>query len=169
MAGFRPGQYFRSDEREPLWLECSRLLALLDPGGQGLILHTVQGGESRPAEAAGLVGLEQGEPLFRGKAQPPAAVGLQYCVVRSSHRWLRYDRYATPARKFVRCLGLRLHCLDGCAFRLAGKNRIMHHSKGQFFGSGFRIPELLMILPNELKTTQRYMLPMSHKVVAGVV
>ena len=44
-----------------------------------------------------------------------------------------------------------------------------HNSRGQFAGSGFRIPELLMILPNELKTTQRYMLPMSHRVVAGVV
>ena len=32
--------------------------------------------------------MEQGESLFQKKAQPPAAVGLQYSVVRSSHRWL---------------------------------------------------------------------------------
>ena len=63
---------------------------LLDPVGQARVFHAVQGGESRTARAAGLIGLEQRGPLFVEETQPPAAVGLHDGVVRSSHRWLRY-------------------------------------------------------------------------------
>ena len=54
-------------------------------------------GELRPAQAAGVVGCQQGGALVGGEAEPAALVGFDNGIVRVSHSGSYYDRYA-PAR-----------------------------------------------------------------------
>ena len=94
--------------RQSRCLRCGLPFAFLEPVGQCLILDTVECGEARAAQAAGLKGVHHGRSLFRGITEPAAPVRFQDTVIRSSHSPLRYVCYATPARIFRWRYGPRL-------------------------------------------------------------
>ena len=60
-------------------------MASMDPGGQRLILHTVDRGEARCAQPAGLTCIDESVSLFLSVAESPPAVGFDDVAVRSSH------------------------------------------------------------------------------------
>jgi len=52
----------------------------------------------RAAQSARIIGIEHGAALFRGEAEPAAAVGLEYHVVRFGHSSLTMTTTRGPRR-----------------------------------------------------------------------
>ena len=94
-GGFQQSEQTRAGRNRSV-----RPFPALEPAGEGLIVEAVELGELRPAQAAGIVGIQHCRALFGSEADPAAPVGFEDDVVRFSHSVPDYDRYAPTGHKY---------------------------------------------------------------------
>jgi hypothetical protein len=115
-GGFQQGEQARAGSNRPM-----RALPSLYPAGEGLIVDTVELGELRPAQAAGVVGREQGGALLGGEAEPAAAVRFENNVVRLVIAPQTMTAMHRPATNIIRCSGPRLRTMRKPTITATGK------------------------------------------------
>ena len=117
-------------------LASGRLLSAY-PAGEGLIGEAVELAELRSAQAAGIVGRQQGGALVGGEAEPAALVSFDNGMVRVSHSASDYDRDEPAATKIIRRHGPRLLWFG---LTLVPNHHNHNLAPGPIFGVHLKVP-----------------------------
>ena len=102
-------------------------MASMDPSGQRLILHTVDRGEARCAQPAGLTCIDESVSLFLSVAESPPAVGFDDVAVRSSHSRHAMTALLCGCEWFQMALGTTLTFFQLAQWNARGFEK--HHSR----------------------------------------